>query len=336
MSWFNRKRRKTVALIDIAARTVNGACVHYRDKGVPEVVYGRSLPIEIQQHEDHATAMLRALKMLSSSIETDGVAALARITKESSIDDVVVAIDSPWQDTVLRTEHVVKEEDFYYTKSLEDAVVKKVTSEEDWKYSNSTIVGTILNGYEVSNAYGKKARKATVIVLAAQMDKRLEQGIRKAVVGLSASAEAKLISGAVLRYKAVRQAFPHEHNALIVDATGPLAEVSLIRNGLLAAVSETPEAGVVHDLNEQCIRGFADLAKQYPLPHTIFLLARFDQVESIQKKVATINFSTSWLSDNAPNLQPVLLSHMNGLVKQKTTTPVDLPILLMALYCRNS
>ncbi len=334
---FHRGHIETVVCIDISARRVAGALVSYVDCELPSVIYTRVFPVEIQAGEEPSVAMLRALDLLTSTLKSEGIPALLRAGGKRSVAAVIVSIDAPWQDTIVHVEKIAPEKSFVFTKRVVAEAVTKVSPAAAGKiYTDASVVGTVLNGYEIHDPYGKRANHADVIILTSLIDEPLAKAIRTSVHGLTHTKRVVLIAGTSLRYQAMRVAFPHEHHALILDATGPLPEVALMRRSLLVAVSDTPKSlstpgGVTP---ADLMRCFADLAKQYPLPRTIFLLARFDEMEAMKKTLDAVTFSSFWLSDHPPKIIPLLPSHMTGLVQQTTTAAPDLPLLLMAVYYR--
>jgi len=130
----------------------------------------------------------------------------------------------------------------------------------------------------------------------------------------------------------VRALFPHEREAVILDASGPLTSVMLVRKGLFTALAEVSPGARGQSWIQTVIDEFAKLAEQYPLPRTIFLLAREPGITSLHQALDAANLEKLWLADNPPKIVPVLASHIAGTIRQVTTAPPDLQLLLMALY----
>ena len=74
------------------------------------------------------------------------------------------------------------------------------------------------------------------------------------------------------------------------------------------------------------------LADRFPLPRTIFLLAREPEITSLRETLDRAGLGKLWLSDSPPKIVSVLASHIINSVRQMTVTPPDLSLLLMALY----
>lgn len=331
---FRTSRAGSLAFINVGAGSVAGAFAHYPEQSQPLLAYARRVPIEVRSDEPHERAMFRALEILGQALISEGAPALARVAGSGSVASVVVAVDAPWQETAVRTERFEGEQPFTFTKKLIDEAMLKVGTLANGKIlCDESIIGTMLNGYETKNPFGKKAKRASVIVLASSIDHKVAEGIRTGVGRLFHTKEVRLISGSSLRYQAIRMAFPHEENALILDATGPLVALSLIRNGLLVSVLETPDGAVGGaEWAGEVTTGLSELAKQFPLPRTIFLLVRDADLGNAEQSLAEANLGSLWLSDIPPKIVAVQGSHLTTFVKQASAFPADLSILLMALY----
>ncbi len=333
---FRIERKESVVFIDIGASRVSAAVVRYVGSEVPLIIYSRVIAIEPQSNESNTAAMLRTFEQLITVLRDEGRAALLRATSAQHIDAVLVALDAPWQETVIYKEETVRERDFTFTKALvTEALEHAVIPKEGKVYTDASVVGTFLNGYPVHAPYGHVTHRSRVLVLTSCMPEALHTVLRRGVRSLTRTHRVAFIGGASLRYQAMRIAFAHEENALVLDATSPLPEVALIRNGFLVMVSSAPEGTSGNLLTtESLTRHCAEIAKQYPLPRTVFLLARFDQVEQVKQTFNAMTYAPLWLTHNPPRLLELTTKHMNGLVSYLGTAAPDLPLLLMALYYR--
>ncbi len=321
-------------LIDIGADSVAGAYTQYIDGEQPVVHYTKRTPIEIRGKEPHADAMLRALKALGDTLIHKGAHTFLRATGSAAIDTILVSIDAPWQTTSIRTENLEQDEPFVFTKGMVSAVLKKTrTTPEKQLLADESIIGTILNGYETHAPYGKHARRASIIILTSLIDEEVAREIHTLLRGLCHTKETLSIAGSSLRYQALRIAFPHERDALILDATGPLTSIALVRRDLLVDVIEVPtKVSDAMGWLKETATALAALAKRFPLPRTIFLLAREPDAAPLKDTLDKGDLGSLWLSDNPPKIVAVLGSHIMSFIRQTASTPPDLSLLLMALY----
>ena len=330
----NKHTAESVVLVDIGTNSVAGAYVRYTEQESPVLLYTRRVPIEIREGEPHGRAMLRALKVLGDILITEGAPVLARASGSGSVNTILVSIDAPWQETSVRTEYFERNTSFVFTKSLvTKALEKTAVAIPEKLLADESIIGTALNGYETANPYGKRAHRASVIVLTSLIEEKIAASIFSLLKSLYHTKRVLFISGSSPRYQAMRVVFPHERNALILDATGTLTSIALVRNGFFVALSEVAHSAIdsqtwVHEVVDEC----AEIAKNYPLPRTIFLLARESEISSLQEKLTTANFGSLWLSDNPPNIVSILASHLSGSIQHLTTASPDLMLLLMTKY----
>jgi hypothetical protein len=339
----NKKKAESVVLVDIGADSVAGAYVRYAPGELPALLYTRRLPVEAREGERRERAMARALGILGEALIREGAPALARATGKGNADEVLVSIDAPWQKTMVRTENLEQETPFVFTRGLVDALVKKADTKETQGdlLADESVIGTILNGYETRAPYGKKAHRADVILLTSTIDEPVARHVVAALRGLYHTRHIAPIAASSLRYQALRKAFPHERDALILDALGPLTSIALVRRNLLVALAEvsgthTDNPRASNSRAEQIANELAELAKRYPLPRTIFLLARESDAVFLRTDLAEANFGRLWLSNSPPQIVLVLPSAIVPLVRQVSAASPDLPLLLMALYRRRA
>ncbi len=332
-----KKYAESIVLIDIGADTVAGAYVHYSDGEQPTILYVRRLPIEIRPDEAHDRAMVRALELLAADLIREGAPVLARATGSGSIGSILVSVDAPWQETRVHTEYFEQDESFIFTKELVEAKLKSsaaVSSEE--LLADTSIIGTILNGYETNNPYGRRVHRASIIALTSIIQRSVADDILRVLSRSYHTKKVFPIAGSSLRYQAMRILFPHERDALIIDATGrALTSISLVRKGMFVTMVHVETRSDDTEWVPAVTKELAELAKHYPLPRTIFLLAREQEVASLREKLDTANFAPLWFGDAPPKIVAVQKSFVGASVRQMTTNTPGLVVLLMTLYFRD-
>ncbi|MEK7515385.1 MAG: hypothetical protein AAB555_00420 [Patescibacteria group bacterium] len=332
---FNPTNTESLMLIDISSGSVAGAYAHYKNGEAPSILYTRRMPIEIREGEQHEKAMLRAFEILGNALIREGAPVLARTTDSGHADTILVSVDAPWQETKVRTEYFERKMPFIFTKRMVATALEKTSVTAEGKIlADESIIGTILNGYETREPYGKKAHRASIILLTSFIDEKISESIAESLRKLFHTKNILSIAGSSVRYQAMRTVFPHERDALILDAIGQLISIVLVRKGLLVAVAEVSDAiGVnIDSWVTEVINEFTKLAKEHPLPRTIFLLAQEKDILLLEKALNSAGLAGLWLSDNPPRIVPVKAGHISGSIKQVTTAPPDLQLLLMALY----
>lgn len=320
-------------LIAVNTESIVGAYVRFREEAAPTLLYAHRLPIETRGGEPREKAMLRTLAALANELVREGAPILLRASGSGRAETILVSIDTPWQETRVRTENFERNQPFTFTQSMVAMALEKTRASAPEKtLVDESIIGTILNGYETRDPYGKKTRRASVIVLSSLIDEKIAGGINATLRGIFHTKNILSIVGSSLRYQAMRAAFSHERDALILDASGPLISISLVRKGLFTALAEVANDPDSRRWVNTVTSELASIAEKYPLPRIIFLLAHDAHTSSLRQALAKGDLGKLWLSENPPKIVPVLASHLSGLVRHTTTTPPDLQLLLMALY----
>jgi hypothetical protein len=328
------KHAESAVLITVGANSVAGAYAYYKEGEIPSVLYTLRIPIEAREGELREHSSLRVLDTLCKELIREGAPILLRTSGTGSADKILVSIDAPWQGITVRTERFERESPFIFTRNMVNTAIEETSAAQFGKIlADESVVGTVLNGYETHDPYGKMTRHASVTVLASFIDTIIAEGVSKTIINLYHTKKIQIVAGSSIRYQAMRIAFPHEHDALILDSTGSRTSVALVYNNLLSAVSE------IKDIENRAwidvvSSELAELAKDHPLPRILFLLANETDMASLRQALDAANFNVLWLSDNPPKIIPVLASHLVGLVSQATATTTDPSLLLMALYNR--
>lgn len=320
-------------MIDIGADSVAGAYVVYAKGEAPTLLYTRRLTVEMREGEPGDKSMLRALKILADALVREGAPILSRATGSGASDAILVSINAPWQKSSVRTERFVDDREFTFTKSAVNGLLEKTEVKVPRHMRvDETVIGTILNGYKTQDPYGKKAHRASIIVLTSFVNEFIAKNAMAILQGVFHTKNIQPLAGSALRFQTILRAFPHERDALILDATGALTSIAFVHRGLFIAITEVPDTDNPRGWMERVGVQLAELANHYPLPRTIFLLAQESEMPSLRKKLDEGDLGKFWLSDNPPKVVPVLPSHMLGFVRMATAAAPDVPLLLATLF----
>lgn len=242
---FNSKSRSSVVLIDIGSSSVGGAYAHYED-GKPVAMY-YSVRQDIEQrttesaNEDIGTAMLRTLEAVCTELIEKGAPTLRRETGSGHAASVVVSVAAPWQETKVRTETIAPGKSFVFTRSLLSEVVSSHEQIPEGRVrSGESVIATILNGYEIRNPIGMRAKRAEVVILSSTLDSQITKEIQKRVRHFYHTHNITFAAFAPIAYAVMRELYPHEKDFLVLDVSGEGTDLAFVKNGLLVDVATTP------------------------------------------------------------------------------------------------
>lgn len=327
-----KREHSVVVCIDIGANSIGGAYTVFQDGALPHTVYAKRVPIIAHTDETIDAAMIRALNVLGNALTTEGAPAVARATGSARVSAVLASLDAPWQTTTLRTETAEEKTPFVFTKHTARAMLSKHPSTPpDMTLVNESIIGTLLNGYETRQPYGKRAHRVAIMALSSFVKSDVLSSVASALRSLYHIRAQFSIAGSSLRYQAIREVFPHEGDAILLDAIGTEVSISLIRRGLLVASLDAQSAlPGSPEWIESTTNLLRQVAVQYPLPRTIFTLTENTTAAAVKTACESHAFRSIWLTERPPTLVFVKPSHLSSLVTSAGTP--DVVLSFMALY----
>lgn len=352
---------------------MGGAYAHFTPDASPTIYYTARVPIERREGETPEDSMLRSLEVLGHILINHGAPVLRHEAGSGHIDSVVVSIAAPWQETRVRVESVQDVNPFLVDMPLVDRVVKKGASEQDARIrTGDSVIATILNGYEVGNPLGKKARRADFVILSSSIDKKIAAKVEKLLRRTYHAHQIDFTAFAPLAYSVIRDLYPHERDYLILEVAGEATDMAFVKRGLLADIANIPQGtntlvNAVSDLgHEELIeqgdadRGLIDLrrnesfasraaevkekwlssmtaalkefASRHPLPRTVFLLADTETRGFLASLLDNPSIHSLWLSDEPLAVIPLSPLHLSEHVKTRGQAAGDVFLAMMALY----
>jgi hypothetical protein len=316
---------ESVILVDIGAASVAGGYARYAE-GLTTIVYAQRVPIVARRGEASADAMLRALTELCDALLREGAPALRRATGSGRAGIILLSVDAPWQETRVRTVHADAPAPFVCTRSLIDTRVKETRPAAPGRIEDESVLRVLLNGYPVAEPEGMHARSMDIDVLTSRITAHIAEESTRRLRGAFHTTRIYPVAGAALRYRTFRTVFPYEAHLLAVDATADTsATLMLVRDGRLALVAPVAvgEAGASAALRD----AFAAMAERYPMPHTLFVLARGDNALTAALPAVAAAQAGPF---GAPRVIRLSARHLAARARQEGEA--DVPLLLMAAY----
>lgn len=363
-----KKKGKAVALLDIGSASVGGAYAYLVDGAQPVVYYTARADIELRDGESVTERMLRSLAFVEQLMAAEGAPQLRRETSSGSVAQVLVSVAAPWQEAEIATTHIEEPHPFTFTRRHIESAAGSGALPEDRIASGTSVIATVLNGYEVRNPYGKRASRASVTLLRSTLERdaasRIEASVRRAFH----THAVELTGFAPVSYAVFKALYPHQKDFVVLDISGSGTDAVFVKRGLMAHVASLPQG--THELlsaaanagrrshaedsalldagaNETFAResaaaeaawvaalhdAFASFARTEALPHTVFLLADADARDYLKRLLERSPLRTLWLSENPLALIPMQPSHLAPSVKTRGLGDSDLFLAVLALY----
>lgn len=369
-----RKKRRSLALIDIGSASVGGAYADFTEGQQPVLYYTVRIPIELRAQETITGSMLRALSEVERFLIEEGAPALHRETGSGHIDSVLVSVGAPWQETTVETRSIQETKPFTFTRALlAEASANIDTLKEDRIDSGRTVIATILNGYETANPFGKHARRADLVVLSSTLEKSASKEILASLRHAFHTHNITLTAFAPAAYSVFRDLYPHQKDFIVLDVSGTATDAAFVKRGLLAGVRSVPHG--IHELLEGGARAamsgaqlpsigildplrntafdakaraveetwllglrevFSEFAGRQALPRMLFLLADDNERDFLKRVLEKSELRTLWLSDEPLSIVPITPAHLAPYVKTRGIAEGDLFLAMLTLYAARS
>lgn len=373
MGLFGKPTRQSVALIDVGSASVGGAFAHFEASEQPTVYYTARVPLERREGESAADSMLRSLGILSNILVNGGAPVLRSETGNAHIDAVVVSISAPWQETSVRVERVEDEHPFVFTHALMEQVTRRGLKEHPERVrTGESVISSILNGYEVENPFGKKTKRADLVILSSTLERTVASAVQKVLRQAFHTADITFTAFAPLSYAVLRDLYPHEKDFLILEVEGEQTDLAFVKHGLLTDIASLPQgtnallqavssvshpelmqtgdterglidakrneafASEISKVKEEWLASLTSALKgfagRHALPRTIFLLADADARGFLEGLLDTPSIHALWLSDEPLGIIAMSPLHLSQHVRTRGKARGDVFLAMMALY----
>lgn len=234
--FLGKPRAKNIAVIDISSASVGAAYATISGVAPPAMVF--QTRIENRSETASTPGMLRALDAVARELSTKGVSRLRSVTGSASIDTAYVLMSAPWQTSKLSVKTIEKEKQFLFT----EAMLAEALAEERKTSGTTSLIASVLNGYETPNPVGKRTTRAEIVLLSSAIDAEIEPYIKRAIRSFVGAAPLEFISFASASHLVLRGLFPHERDFLALRIGTEGSELAFIKHGHLAGI-ETAGAG---------------------------------------------------------------------------------------------
>jgi hypothetical protein len=290
---------------------------------IPEIRYVTRVPLEMRRGEgDAAPALERALTELSRRMVAEGGPELRRASGDGRPDTVLVSIGTPWQQVRARIEQVEKRRSFIYTPKIERGAAARAANQEPAgrRATQESVIGVVLDGRAVARPYGKRARRADLVILSATIDGRMAQAVERALRRGFHAHDLQWRSSAAVNYAALRSLYPHQSDLAIIEAAGENADVALVRAGILTDAFSLPSDS------------FSTAADRPAAPHVAFLLSDDDASLACARRAAGTCYAPASPADEPPAVIALTPGHLTDRVRTRGEGYGDTLLGLLALY----
>jgi cell division ATPase FtsA len=249
---FQKQEEEIVAVFDIGNGSIGAALVSFKEHGAPVILYTHREPITYIHHitsKRLLESMLVLLKTVAARVQKEGLPKVKALHHHHSVRRGFCIFSSPWYLSQTRVMKVEKEEPFEITSQLIDTIIKKeeeqfLQSLKEGKYEQmfghdtrlleKKIIHTRLNGYEIAQPMGKKARELELTFFSSFISSTILKSVQDTLSHFFHFKSIQFYSYALASWSVVRDMNPDLSDFLFIDVTGEVTDVMLTHDGVLS------------------------------------------------------------------------------------------------------
>ena len=251
MSLFTGKSRRTkrhIALVfDIGSASVAGALVVLARNAKPRVLYSVRKPIVFQEQlsfDRFVSSLFETFTLVVDSIQRKGLEYLnTRALRPDAIASALCTYASPWYTARTRVLTLRKGKPFSVTRSLIDKIVTREREKESagpGDVIEQSITAIKLNGYTVSAVEGKEAKQLELTLSTTMLSEEVARGLEGILAQRFYRSPVHHHSFPLAAFTAIRDITHDGDNFLVLDVSGEVSDVSLVKDGALLETASFP------------------------------------------------------------------------------------------------
>ena len=239
--------RDNYLIFDIGNAPVGGALGRQGKKSPLKILAGNRSEIPFAEN-------VRFDRLLKHMLETTSTVANS-LRGKSSIKKalVYVVLAAPWYACETKMLKLRRNKPFIYTEELQDSIIKKeadLYAGELSKRNKNTdknlvviekeVIHVNLNGYETSSPFGKLVSQVDMALYLSVSHDKIIKSIAEKLYPYARSGKIQFCSFPLAYYSTVRDLYPKKNDYLLLDISGEVTDISLIRRGILVETASFP------------------------------------------------------------------------------------------------
>ena len=238
----NKNGQHFIIIFDIGSASIGGAFVSIDSTRTPEIIFSIRKDIPFQEKlsfERFLASMITTLKEMFEVMQKAGGGV--------KVDQAFCILASPWYASQTRLVHYNQPTPFLVTeKGLSKLIQKEIRLFRDSKLFEHASIDNVLpeimesksiqiklNGYEVSDPYGKRASELEIALYISMIPSNIFSSIRGAITKFWHLPDVHFSSFSLTAFDTIRGIFVDESSFLFMDISGEVTDISLARDNVL-------------------------------------------------------------------------------------------------------
>jgi hypothetical protein len=240
----------------IGSSSIAAGLIRFKKGELPHVIYTLREFIPYQENldpEKFFTDMIETLRIINERLAKEGLTHL-KFTEfgELKVKNVYYVFSPPWSVTESKVATINKPEGFELTESM----VNTLLEDQEHLFESETmgkadlnellvpiekrVIQIKLNGYEVANPYGKKARRADISIFVSIIPKAVLDKVFEVSMTTYHPKDTNVSTLLLASFSVLRDVFHEKNDFMLLDIGGEVSELSIIKNGLIVQNASIP------------------------------------------------------------------------------------------------
>ena len=242
-SFSNNSKEEISAVFHIGSGSVTGYIVKLSKKAKPEIIYSKISPISFQKNlnlDRHLNLMMNSLDSVAKDLQKQGLLHLNFTgLRNRGLKIAYYMLSSPWCISQAREIRMKKEEPFEIS---HDTLIELLNerekefisdnSSEDSIIIEKKIIESKLNGYKISQIYGKMAREIEITLFLSSASKSILDKIKEVTGKYFNFRSENTQSFTLSSFSIIRDFYQEEDSFIYIDVHGELTDLSIVKDGV--------------------------------------------------------------------------------------------------------
>lgn len=302
----SNKLEEVSALFHIGSGSVDGSLIRLSKKSKPEIIYSTKVSISFQKDlnlERHYKLMLKAFDSALKNIQKQGLLHLNFTgLRNYGIRNAFYVLSSPWCVSQTKIIKIKKDKPFEISSESLEGVMneqeKKFLSNdsaEGSKIIEKKIIEAKLNGYKMTEIYGKKAKDVELSLFMTSAPEYALKELKDIAHKYFNFRFSHFNSFALSSFSAIRDIYPDKENFIYLDVHGELTDLSIIKDNIFVENASFPSGKnfFIRKISEKL---HVSAGEAYSLIN-LYGSGKCDQVTSQKVRTAIDDILKSWLEN---------------------------------------
>jgi hypothetical protein len=248
-SFLNSKKEEVVLLIDIGNGSTTGAIAFFSKDDKPKFIYVAKkffLIADKVDGEKLESEMNSLLEQMLVVLINKGFEHKYWQGKKKKFDNILISFSSPWFISKTKNIHLEKDKEFVITNAfLGDVMTQEVdllkkelnqqNPTENFEVIERSIVHSKINGYTLDNAIGKNTKSFDASLYMSVVSNNFIEKVLGTLYKYTHVAHEKIAINTfpLISFSVIRDFFTKESNFLIMDITGEVTDLTLVRGDII-------------------------------------------------------------------------------------------------------